>query len=64
MTQNELIERFFEVQQMPNGVKHDKMRGLKRSLTVYCSKHGNPDYARRCVKRGITIKGGDASLID
>lgn len=45
-SQESLVDRYFEIRN-----DYDKIRGLKRAITLYCNSHHNPDYARRSLKR-------------
>lgn len=64
-----LTDRFFEVQEISKKkVRSDKMRGFKRSLTVYCQKKetetGTPARRFRAgVKAQISRRGGNVSTL-
>jgi hypothetical protein len=61
---SEFVARFFEVQQLREPTRNDKMRGLKRSITVYAQSAKDIAAVYRQIKGLITKKGGDASLIE
>lgn len=59
-----IIDRFFEINNNP-----DKMRGLKRAITLYCDKNGAARGSREsiaikaAIKAHITRRGGNPSSL-